>query len=310
MRALPSDLVAVAISQGGLISRRQALTFIDEDTLKYLLRAGGPWQRVIRGVYATFTGTLTVVQRRRAALAYAGENTMLTGLEGCRALGLRYVPRDDDIQVLVHHARHRQSRDFVVIERTWRMPERHILRNELPVAPAARCVLDACRRMTAFNAVQALMADSVQQEKATPAQLHEELELGPVNGSALPRHCLERLILGARSGPEGDVVALFQSSQILPMAHHNCTLEALDGKFLAITDGYIEDVGLASEVNSMEWHLNPDERNATDERQVRLGVHGVLVLPVAPSRLKERGADYLREVEAAYVKIQAWFRGQ
>jgi len=52
-----------------VISRRQALEHgFNASKLRHRLRPGGPWQKILPGVYATTTGTVTSDQRQMAAL--------------------------------------------------------------------------------------------------------------------------------------------------------------------------------------------------------------------------------------------------
>ena len=45
---------------------------------------GGPWQRLLPGVYLTVTGTVTQDQREMAALLYAGPRSLITGAAAVR----------------------------------------------------------------------------------------------------------------------------------------------------------------------------------------------------------------------------------
>ncbi|RIQ20216.1 hypothetical protein DY240_18860 [Jiangella rhizosphaerae] len=94
------------------------------EAVRHAIRSGGPWQRVLPGVYATFNGPLGRLHRLRAALLYAGEEALITGPWACELHGLRYGPSvTDDVDVLVPWARGQRGHGFVRAVRTRRMPE-------------------------------------------------------------------------------------------------------------------------------------------------------------------------------------------
>src|SRR5690349_9840160 len=66
--------------QNQLVTRRQALAAgVDPSVVHRRARPGGPWQRILPGVYLTVTGTPTRDQRHTAAVLYAGRGGTLTG---------------------------------------------------------------------------------------------------------------------------------------------------------------------------------------------------------------------------------------
>ncbi|HET9565331.1 MAG TPA: hypothetical protein VFP27_12705 [Mycobacterium sp.] len=65
---------------------------------------------MVTGVYATFTGPLQERHLVRAALLYAGPEAMVSGAVACRAYGLRYVPADGRLLLLVRALRPGSSR--------------------------------------------------------------------------------------------------------------------------------------------------------------------------------------------------------
>ena len=59
-------------AQYQVITRRQAvLCGLPHSTLDRFMAPGGPWQRLLPGVYLAVTGTATQDQREMAALLYA-----------------------------------------------------------------------------------------------------------------------------------------------------------------------------------------------------------------------------------------------
>lgn len=87
--------------QCGVISRRQVLGGgVTEDALRHRIRRGGPWQRLLPGVYLTVTGQPTGEQRLVAAMLYAGPVSYITGPAALRNYGIR-GPATEIADVLV-----------------------------------------------------------------------------------------------------------------------------------------------------------------------------------------------------------------
>jgi hypothetical protein len=83
-------LAAILARQYQVIRRSQAVASgMTESALDYRLRAGGPWQRLLPGVFLTVTGSPTSDQRDTAALLYAGPESLLTGAAALRLWSVR-----------------------------------------------------------------------------------------------------------------------------------------------------------------------------------------------------------------------------
>jgi hypothetical protein len=108
--------------QDGLITREQALAAgLSPKALEHRLRKNGPWQRVLRGVYAAFDGPLGDIHRLRAAILYAGREARVSGTWACWMHQLEYAPpRGDHILVVVPSPCRRASIGFVDIVRSVR----------------------------------------------------------------------------------------------------------------------------------------------------------------------------------------------
>ncbi|MGB6454870.1 MAG: type IV toxin-antitoxin system AbiEi family antitoxin domain-containing protein [Streptosporangiaceae bacterium] len=66
--------------QQGVIGRDQVIDAgLTPGALRHRIRTGGPWQRVLPGVYLTVTGQPTREQMQIASLLYAGPAGVLTG---------------------------------------------------------------------------------------------------------------------------------------------------------------------------------------------------------------------------------------
>jgi hypothetical protein len=105
-------LAATLTRQFQVISRSQVLAHgMTTSALRQRLRAGGPWQRLLPGVFLAVTGTPTTEQRSMAALLYAGTGGMITGAAALGLWGIQ-APRDTTIDVLIPATRQRRSTGF------------------------------------------------------------------------------------------------------------------------------------------------------------------------------------------------------
>src|SRR5512142_1982092 len=125
-RSTRHDRVALATTlarQYQVISRRQAIAHgMTASALRQRLRADGPWQRLLPGVFMAVTGTPTAEQRNVAALLYAGSGSLITGSAAVRLRGVP-TPPSSAIDILIPAGRQRRHTGFVRVDPTARMPE-------------------------------------------------------------------------------------------------------------------------------------------------------------------------------------------
>ncbi len=284
-------------SQRGVISRPQALASgITDHAMHHRLRPGGPWQRLLPGVYLTVTGEPTWHQRATAAMLYGGAEGVLTGLAALHLQDTR-TPEPAQLDVLVPVSRQRASRDFAVIHRTRRMPAREMCDLALRFAPVPRAAADAVLRMDALPDARALVAGVVQRRKCTIAELARELEAGPVRGSAWLRAVLAEVADGARSVAEAEFRELILASG-LPVPLFNVDLY-LGGEFLARPDAWWPQAGVVAEVDSREWHLLPEHWRQTMERGRRIAAAGISHLHFSPRDVRDDPRALLAQIEGA-----------
>lgn len=118
----------LAEAQDGLISRAQALqSGITRAAIEHALRRGGPWQRVVPGVYATFSGPLGQLHRLRVAVLHVKGPGLVTASAACLLHGLHYGPfgealGDGSVDVLVGHERRPLSTAFIRVRRVAQLP--------------------------------------------------------------------------------------------------------------------------------------------------------------------------------------------
>ncbi|WP_372666950.1 hypothetical protein [Amycolatopsis kentuckyensis] len=260
---------------------------------------GRPWQRLLPGVVLLRSGEPTRRQLLEGALLYGGEEAVITGLESCRHQGLRRPAKPGDpIHLLLPAHLKVMSSGYVLVERTTRMPVA-VPVDGLPCAPAVRSVLDACRRLTVPGDVRALLAEAVQQLKVAPVDLSTELENGSSRGSALSRAALREIAAGARSAAEADAMALVRRSG-LPQPVWNLELRDERGRYVATPDAWWDEVALAWEIDSYEFHFGQPGYAATLARNNRYAAAGVAVVQTVPSRLRAEPAAVVAELVDAY----------
>ena len=328
----------LAAVQDGLITREQAaLAGLTPSAIAHAIRPGGPWQRVLRGVYATFTGPLAPIHQLRAACLYAGDDAVVTGSWACWMTGLSYgPPAGEVVELLVPREVRRATVGGVEVHRTWRMPPAQLWVDPdgmdglpllppdvvlddlapaarpgaIPKAPPARAVVDAIvmgaprlpqwspsHREVALRNVRALMCEAVQRRSAGIADLRAEALAARGRGSALLRVALADIEAGCRSAPECELRDLVRRSRILPEPLWNRPLPGVRG---IVPDACWEDRRLIVEVDSRSFHGFGDAPERTEHRRARLAVLGYVVLPVSPMRLRADPAGVLAQIEAAY----------
>jgi hypothetical protein len=279
-----SQLLAAGLT-GAVIARR--------------CRPNGPWRRLLRGVILLTGARPTRRQRVRAALLHARADAVVTGVEALRRLGVRRLPDDDRVHVLIPNERQIGSRGFVVVERTRRMPD-PVFKDGFPLAPAARALVDAAKVCARPDSVRTMIADAIQRRVCTVGELAAELAEPRRPETALARAVLTEIGLGVRSAAEAWALGLLQRSR-MPSPDWNVELCTPAGRRLAVVDAYWKRVGLAWEIDSREFHLLPEDHARGAARQSRLAAAGVLVVHTLPTRLRDDPGGVLHELEQAYL---------
>jgi hypothetical protein len=293
-RAVPERLAA---SQYGVITRAEAgLCGLTPRMLEHRIRPAGPWQRLLPGVYVTQTGEPSRDQLLMAALRYAGDGSMVTGLAALRRHEIS-VPSAQVVDVLIPHARRRSSRGFVVVHRTSRVPRTYWADGPIRYAPPARAVADAVPRLNRFDDVRAVAAGAVQKGLCTVADLAAELALRPRREAGLLRAVLSEVAEGIRSPAEGDFRDLILRGG-LPVPLLNARLYR-GQQLLATPDAWWPQAGVAAEVDSREWHLSPDAWEQTMLRHARMTAAGVLVLHFSPRQVRTAPGTVIAAIAAA-----------
>ena len=293
-KATMAEMIA---RQKGIITRAEALSCgLTYQALRYRIRAGGPWRVLVPGVYATFTGSVTLDQKEIAALLYAGPGSVITGQAAMAAHGVSNLGRTV-VDVLIPAASHRRDQRFVRVLRTSRMPEVVFMKGALRYVPVARAVADAARQASVVDDVRSLVASAVQLRKVTVAELAVELGRGPTAASARFREALAEVADGVRSVAEGDLRKLIGRSG-LPEPFYNPRLYVGD-EFVGRPDAWWPEADVAVEVDSREWHLSPADWERTMARNSRMSALGISFLPYPPKRIAAEPRLVVAEISAA-----------
>ncbi|HTW20872.1 MAG TPA: hypothetical protein VME70_11755 [Mycobacteriales bacterium] len=205
--------------QDHVITRRQALELMSLDALRH--RLGGPWQIMLPGVYLAQTGSPSRRQRLRAALLYGGSSAQLADATALHAYGVRYLPPDPTVRVLLAAEAKRANRDGVVVRRTHRRPQPRII-DGLPHCPPERALVEFAARVGERRVATAVVADAVQRGLASLDRMTMEVVHVTGRGAGIARLAVGDVVGGARSAPGSPGAVFHQAlccSARIPMAH-------------------------------------------------------------------------------------------
>ncbi|MGO8962011.1 MAG: hypothetical protein ACLQFR_32260 [Streptosporangiaceae bacterium] len=294
---LDADLNWLLAYQHRVISREQALKLgMTEQVLRRKLRVGGPWQRILPGVYLAVTGAPTRDQLDAAALLHAGRPGLLSGAAALRRYDVK-CPGTPFTDVLIPAAGKRLSCGHVRIQRTTRMPTSFSVHGCIRFTLPPRAVIDAALRLTSLRDIRAVMAGAVQQGTCSLRQLETELGNSRLRNSAPLRVVLSEVADGARSSPEADLMHLIKSSG-LPTPLYNPRLY-VGADFLASPDAWWKEQSVAAEVDSREWHLGPQGWEGTMSRHDRMAAAGIRVLHFTPRKIRAEPAEVISLIRSA-----------
>jgi hypothetical protein len=273
---------------------------LSRQTISHRCRAGGPWRSLCPGIVLLYNGPPTRDDRRHGALLLGGKSAVITGLDALELHGMDRVPRPHGpVPVLVPEQRRRVAYGgLVAVIRTDRLPEPSAGR--WPIAPLHRAVIDHCRLIRDRDQVRSAIAEVVQRGRCTPAQLAEELRLGAQRHTKLPRSVLAEIGDGVRSVAEAKARELVARSSLPPPMWNPRLVDGRTGNVIASPDAWFDDVALAWEQDSREWHIDPKDYEATLVRRAAMTARGIIVLAHAPSRVMHEPKAALQDLLSHY----------
>jgi hypothetical protein len=289
--------------QLGLLTRRQ-LSAAGVSRAAVTWRLGRSWRLVLPGVVATFTGPLSRRHELVAAALLAGPEAVIGSDTAAAWHGISRARRRGPIVVHVPWRLAARRVGFVDVRRTIRPDAHAFRRGVLLLASPARSVVDAARDRADPDEARALLIEAVQRRLASLQQLTHEVEAGPRRGSAVVRRSLQAVAQGAWSHPEAELLDLCRTSTTLPRVWPNPYLSDQAGRRLPSPDGWIDDVGLALQVQSWAYHGDAAAWDRTVEAATLLGELAVPVLGITPHQLSTDPRGVLRRVETTHAALR------
>jgi hypothetical protein len=259
----------------------------------------GTWTRLWRGIYVTSAqapGPLVLAHAAvkhadlRHADARSAPRAVVTGLAGARALGLRWVPPTERVQVLVgrsvqrasnHHVLVRRAADLAAVQ-TWTW-------GGVPVADAARLVVDGARECRTLSDVRGLVLGAVADGHVGSDDVLALLDAGVVGGTAWARRAVRDAKRGAASPPEAELVDGLLGCG-MPF-YVNAEMR-VGGRFVGFFDVYLAGTGVGGEMDSKERHGEPDALDDTLERHDRATRAGLSLVHTTPGRYRADPARF------------------
>jgi very-short-patch-repair endonuclease len=261
-----------------VLTRDEALRAgFSRNAIRHRLESGR-WRRILPRTYLT-SDTPTWNDRLRAALAFAGEDALLSGAAALSGFGLRSVRRPDRVLVLVPYPCRTRSTGWVHVRRTHRLPERALAPGPRRV-PIARAVADLALDSNRLDDVRALVADVVRRELCQAAELAAELDEGPRNGSAFLRQAIDEVGAGAWSAPEARAATLMRRAD-LPAFEQNVRIDLSNGRYV-IVDFLWRALRAVLEIDSDAHHALAGDADRTSDRHLLLATDGYSVIHRTP----------------------------
>ncbi|PZS20023.1 MAG: hypothetical protein DLM57_02585 [Pseudonocardiales bacterium] len=262
--------------------------------------ATGQWRRILPRTYLT-VDTLTWNDRLTAALTFAGPGALLSGAAALAEEGLASVQRPSKVLVLVTVSTRVRSTAWVRIRATRRLPQRALLPGAARV-PLSRAVADVALERHRLDDVRALVSEAVRRNLCTPDELADELECGPRNGSAHLRDTLDEVTAGAWSAPEARAARVLRRAGVPPF-EQNARIDLPGGRYLVV-DFLWRRLRAVLEIDSIAYHSDPPDRDATDERHLVLETLGYSVIHRTPYVVEKRADEFACGI-AAWLSARA-----
>lgn len=261
-------------------------------------------RELYRDVFVSHRGPLDAWTNLVGAQLWAGPHAWLTADAALAARRIVDLGRVSTIRFLVpspHWCAVSGNAMLVRTRRAFPAPER---RGVLSLVPLPRALLDASRYETfSRSEIRALTIKVLQRGLTTPGALTDELKGGRRNWTKAVRQGLDDFQTGAWSLPEVWLGRICRQAGLPPLLQ-NVELRTLSGELIGVPDGYFADQGVAVQVHSRQYHDGEDDLGAdlwerTVEHDSDFAAHGITVVGVAPTTLRDAPSRFLVRVTGA-----------
>lgn len=258
--------------------------------MQHLVRTG---RRILRTVYSRRPGPLNEADLLLAASLWAGPRSVLTGAHALQLHGLAEAQQAPIVPFLVPQTcRARVRAAGIETIRTKRLP-RPLVRDDLRIAPVERALADACRlNQLTDRQLRGIALGALQQRRVSADRLADEIEKGRPNATGGLVEAVVDFRRGAWSVPEAHLAAAVRAHPGLPAMLTNPRLVTESGARIGTPDGYFPDAGVVVQVHSRQYHTGTDAQGldryaATLENDLEYQRYGIVVVPVAPTTLRD-----------------------
>lgn len=237
-----------------------------------------------------------------ARALWAGPKAVLSGGVALSFLGLtvRSVPA---VTFVIPESSRTRRHGKVQLVRSGREIEVAKHTDVLRVANGARAVADAATYESHRpEDLEQWTISVLQRGLVTPEQMELELWMRTRAKVEAVWRGLGAFVDGAWSRPEGVLREQVERDGRFPPLLTNCELWTLDGEFVGLPDGYIEEAGAAIQVHSRQYHQGIDDQGGdrwakTVERDSHYVAAGVRVVPVTPWTLYTKPRRFLNRLD-------------
>lgn len=250
---IPTALRQAARNQRGVISRQQALSLgLPQGAIKSKLKSGR-WQRVYRGVYATFTGPVNREARLWAALLYAGPEAVLSHETAAEVDQL--VDRPSPVIHLTVRSEHRvHEAPGLRVHRSRRLRDLPFPAGELPRTWVEDTILDLADTKRDFDDVCALVTAAFGRHKTSAGIMRAVLAERRLHRW---RREIDELITAAADGAHSVLEFRFdrdvERAHGLPLSRHQVPFRKKDGSG-GFRDRVYESYGVIVELDGKQAH--------------------------------------------------------
>ncbi len=301
-RELPNDCLDILFLQRGVLSRGQALSSgVGPKTVSSRLRAGH-WQRLYRGVYATFTGEPGREAQLWGALRRAGPEAVLSHYTAAELARLT-SQRSSAIHVTVPRQQHLRAIPGVIVHRSSRIaqaahfgalpPRTRIEETTLDLTQCSRTLDDAMAWLARACGAQLTMAALLRAAMDSRARVRWRGELAVA---------LDDIGDGARSILELRYIRRVERPHRLPRAQRQA--RAVSGGRTRYRDALYADYGVVVETDGQVAH--PLEQRWQDHhRDNAAAADGLVTLRYSWTDVAQRPCLVAAEVAAA-LRRRGW----